>query len=365
MPADRALKRVEALIAIEGGQPSLLLLKALLIGRRDYEQADRNSTEEDYDEPIRIRGRNRGRELLRRIRSRWPDYAPAHYAYATEDFVGEKNRAAVVAALKSYTRLRPLDPRAWYWLGYEQSRLQNFGEAERAYGEAVRLAPSDEWCVEGLFRFYLGRGETAKPLELLKNAIQLLDDADNLYRLLDQHVSLFDEAQLRKLETVLLEKPDRLAKSKSGLLLLAFAQVKLGKNEAARTTIQQIRGLDLWAGAYIRLAHLCRELQLYEDAADAARQATRLDSGYIGAAHFHLACALAQLDRKEEALDALRQYEKAPFSVIGVDYRGEPDLKPLADMPEFKELTRKYDVHDETQPVSSPKGRSGRRKRSK
>jgi tetratricopeptide (TPR) repeat protein len=200
---------------------------------------------------------------------------------------------------------------------------------------------------------------------LLKNAIQLLDDADNLYHLLDQHVSLFDEAHLRMLETVLLEKPDRLAKSKSGLLLLALAQVKLGKNEAARSTIKQIRGLDLWADAYIRLAHLCREFQLYEDAADAARQATRLDNNYSGAAHFHLACALAQLDRKEEALDALRQYEKAPFRVIGVDYRSEPDLKPLADMPEFKELTRKYDVHDETQPVSAPKGRSVRRKRSK
>lgn len=364
MPADRALKQVEALIAAEDEQPSLLLLKALLVGRRDYEQARRSVTEANYDEPIRIRGRNQGHETLQRIRSRWPNYAPAHYAYATEDFVGRGNRAAVVTALTKYTRLRPLDPRGWYWLGYEQSLLHAFGEAEIAYREAVRLAPSDEWCVEGLFRFYLDQGEMAKPLELLKNAIQLLENVDNLFESLHLNHVLLDEAQLKKLEAVLLEKPDRLANSQTGLLLLASAQVRLGKNEAARSTIQQIRKLGLWAGAYIRLAHLNRELHLYEDAADAARQAISLERYDSGAAYFHLACALAQLDRKQEAIDALRKYEEATMRLIGIDYRREPDLKPLADMPEFKELTRKYDVRD-NQPISAPRRRLGGKKRPK
>ena len=255
-------------------------------------------------------------------------------------------------------------PRGWYWLGYEQSLLRAFGEAEIAYREAVRLAPSDEWCVEGLFTFYLDLGEMAKSIELLKNVIQLLENADNLFRSLNLNQVLLDEAQWKKLEAVLLEKPDRLENSQTGLLLLASAQVRLGENEAARSTIQQIRKLSLGSDAYIRLAHLNRELHLYEDAADAARQAISMEKYDSGAAYFHLACALAQLDRKQEAIDALRKYEEAPMRLIGVDYRREPDLKPLADMPEFKELTRKYDAGG-NQPISAPRRRSGGKKQPK
>jgi tetratricopeptide (TPR) repeat protein len=198
----------------------------------------------------------------------------------------------------------------------------------------------------------------AKPLELLKSAIQLLKNVENLFESLYLNHNLLDKAQLKKLEDVLLEKPDRLVNSQTGLLLLASVQVRLGKKEAARSTIQQIRKLGLWAGAYIRLAKLNRELHLYEDAADAARQAISLEKYHSGAAYFHLACALAQLDRKQEAIDALRKYEESPMHLIGIDYRREPDLKPLADMPEFKELTRMYDVLDK-QPISAPKRRSG------
>jgi predicted Zn-dependent protease len=367
MPVDRALKQLAALIAVEGEQPSLLLIKALLTGRRDFDRAMEKLTEANYDEPIRIRGRNQGLELLQRILSRRPDYAPAYYAYGTEDFVGQSNSAAKVTALTKYVRLRPLDSRGWHWLGYEQSRLRNFGEAEIAYRESVRLAPSDKWCVEGLFDFYLRRDERAKLLELLKGPVRLLDvgGAEYLYWSLNQHVALFEEAQLRDLEAILLETPDRLADSKSSLLLLAFAQVRLGKSEAARSTIQRIHGLsDLEDGDYIRLAWFNRELRFYEDAADAARKAISLEKYSSGAAYLHLACALAQLDRKQEAIDALRKYEEAPMRLIGIDYRGEPDLKPLVDMPEFKELTRKY-VQVESRPAYPPGKRSGAKKRPK
>lgn len=362
VPHAQALKRVEALLAAQGGRPALLLLKALLVGRKQYDDAEARVQEEDYDEPVKFKGLNRGWELLRRIHVRWPDYAPALYAYATEDFVQEPQRPKVVAALKRYTQLRPLDPRGWYWLGHEQTRLGQLDKAENAWREAVRLAPADDWCVEGLFKFYLDHNQLPKLLDTLRAAARERVETDSLYYQLLNAIGLWQEEELRKLEAFLQEIKESLAKSKHGLRLLARVQMRLGKNKASLEALQQVLKLEPEAQDHASLAMLHRQLRHYEAAADAARRAIQLDENHT-AAWFHLACALAQLGRREESIAALRRYEEHPWRLIGFDYRDEPDLQPLAELLEFKELTRKY-ASEATilRPARSP-NRKARRKR--
>lgn len=355
VPFTRAVKRVDALIAAKGEQPSLLLLKALLLGRKQYEEAQDNIQEWNYDEPVVIKGRNRGQELLQRILTRWPDYAPAHYFYATEEFIHDPGRRKVVVALQRYTQLRTFDPRGWYWLGDEYEKQNNPVEAEHAFQEAVRLAPEDDWCVEGLFRFYLNHDQRPKLLETLRIAIPKGVDVHFLFYELESRLALWqDKEQLRALASLLSEFSDRLAKNKDALRLQATVQTMLVQYEAALETMQMVIQLEPKAEDYSEMAALYRALHRYEEAVKAAQQSLKLDDG-IYVAYFHLACAYAQLGRKQEAIKALRQYEDAPMRLIGFSYRHEPDLQPIADMPEFKELTEPN--QREVLPVPSKKPR--------
>ena len=342
IPFARAVRRMDSLIAANGEQPSLLLMKALLLGRKQYEEAEAKIQEWNYGESVVVKGRNRGQSLLQRIRGRWPDYAPAHYFYATEEFIHDPERKQIIAALQHYTQLRPFDPRGWYWLGHEEERQKHLTEAERAFQEAIRLAPKDDWCTRGLFQLYRNQNQIPKLLATLRAAISWGVEDDSLFYDLENDLALWqDKEHLHELESLLLEFAERLAKNNDALRLRSAVQTVLGRTEAALETLQRAINLQAEAKDYSDLAKLFRVLHRYEEAAMAAQASLKLDKNYYGA-HFHLACAYAQLGRKQEAIRALRQYENAPMRLMSLSYQQETDLQPIAEMPEFKELTNAY-----------------------
>ncbi len=89
---------------------------------------------------------------------------------------------------------------------------------------------------------------------------------------------------------------------------------------------------------YESLSRLYRHQRRFNEALAAANQAIKLDDSatYI---QFERACSLAQLGRKREAVAALKEaIESDATQPFDLD---EPDLRPLATMPEFKALKEK------------------------
>src|SRR5262249_56378184 len=92
------------------------------------------------------------------------------------------------------------------------------------------------------------------------------------------------------------------------------------------------------ASAYETISAICSTLHRPTEALGAANQAVQVDENAADA-HFERACSLAQLGRKREAMAALkRMLEIDPEAVFDPD---EPDLRPLAAMPEFKAMKEK------------------------
>ncbi|HEY8462080.1 MAG TPA: tetratricopeptide repeat protein, partial [Blastocatellia bacterium] len=105
--------------------------------------------------------------------------------------------------------------------------------------------------------------------------------------------------------------------------------------------------IEPYASSYEYLSSLYRSQRRFTEALGAADEAVKLDEDSADA-HFERACSLAQMGRKREALAALKQMLQIdPETVFDPD---EPDLQPLAAMPEFKALKGKMNG------TAAPKG---------
>jgi tetratricopeptide (TPR) repeat protein len=102
--------------------------------------------------------------------------------------------------------------------------------------------------------------------------------------------------------------------------------------------MQRAIAIEPYASSFEYLSSLYRSQRRFTEALNAANQAIKLDEDAADA-HFERACSLAQLGRKREALAALkRMLEIDPNATFDPD---EPDLQPLAAMPEFKAMKEK------------------------
>jgi tetratricopeptide (TPR) repeat protein len=140
----------------------------------------------------------------------------------------------------------------------------------------------------------------------------------------------------------------------AGLVLLAGVQEAQNKIGDAVKSMQRAIAIEPYSSSYEYLSSLFRSQRRFSEALGAANEAVKLDEDSADA-QFERACSLAQLGRKREALAALkRMLEIDPETVFDP---GEPDLQPLAAMPEFKALKEKMKgtnaPDDEAKPAKS------------
>jgi tetratricopeptide (TPR) repeat protein len=358
---ERALKKLDQLIATEGESASLLLIKAQVLSRKHQieefnriveqpaaeksaEKAAENTEPKAQAAPSGPPPRDEARELFQQIITRWPDFAPAYYALAAEISPESDDQAAwekKIAALQRYTQLVPIDPRPWQGLASAFEARKQFSEAEAAYLEVLKRDRESLSPQINLVAFYLRQSQPVKAKASLASAFKMASDVDDVFAELDTTVVEEDpedlsEEQLRQYETLLLGFPKELARSKAGLRALAAAQQAQKKTKEALATMQRTLTLKPEASDYFYVAKLNRELRRFTAALTAADQSLKLNDKYFGA-HVERACALAQLGRQQEALAALKQaVTQAPY--MRDSLKEEEDLKPLANLPEFKAL---------------------------
>jgi tetratricopeptide (TPR) repeat protein len=361
---DRALKQLEQLIASKGESAPLLLLKANLLrakqSREGLEeivqkksaeanppQTESKPTEQKNTQP------DEARLLLEKITARWPEYAPAHYMLANS--YDEEAREKALLSYQRYTQLMPLDPRPWENLAFLYDKMERPREAEIAYRETIARDPENIDRYAELIVFYLRQAQMDKARISLADAFKHVPAktaANAVFNAVDLLVMHDEEETSQKmaqrLEELLLSFPKELSTSLEGLRGLSEAQRAQQKYDAAIKTLQKAIMLDPEGGDQVTIASIHREIKRYAQALIAANQAIQQDQENAGA-HYERACALAQLGRKRESLAALKKaLELEEEYAYGLE--DEPDLKPLAGMPDFKALLPKDEESTDSDP---------------
>ena len=351
--SERALKQVDQWIAAEGESERLLFLKALVLRNKQFAESLEAAREDRKEKSQPAPGA--AAALLKQITTRWPDFAPAHYALGVQLLSYDEEPEKAIAPLQRYAQLMPLDPRPWANLGEAFEKLKRYGEAEAAYREAAARDRDNFERQLALAAFYFKQHQPLKAKESLAQTLRLAPDADAaFYSLTCEALDIAAEGDKeghRRLEELLLSFPKEVGGSKGGLRRLAHAQSEQGKDDAAMQTIGRVVALGPEASDYIWIAQMSRAARRFPAALNAADQALKLDKENADA-FFERACALAQLGSKKEALAALKKAIELDPDLR--DRLEETDLKPLASMLEFaallKERAEQKDEAEESQP---------------
>lgn len=354
---DGALKHIERIIAVEGETPELLLLKSRILATQQNESLLNTSPEKSgeaqkegakppqtaNDDPAL---QKRYTELLKQITSRWPNFAPGQLALgreltsAADDALLSKltpDTETGIAALKTYARLVPDDPRVWRELAQAYEQLEKDAEAEAAYRAAIERDNTYLDHHAALVNFLLNHEQLEKAKSAFVQMLKAATDADEAFESLDDGEG-FDPDAAKIREALLLAFPKEVAGSQSALRLLADLQEAQNKIAEAIKSTQRAIAIEATAEDYESLSRLYRHQRRFTEALAAASQALKLDDSAIYL-QFERACSLAQLGRKREALTALKEaIDSDSNQFFDLD---EPDLKPLVVMPEFKALREK------------------------
>ncbi len=362
LPTESALKYLDGLIAVQGESPQLLLLKyRVLISQKVEEDTARSAealrialTGRTQGNVNRLRERrgveledDRAHELLLKINSRWPDFAPGSLAlafdllyYGNDDAIlstVSKNAERAIAPLEHYIELVPYDPRPWRDLAHAYALLDKNDEAERAFRAAIERDPTYLDHYATLIGFHLLCDELEKAKASFTQMLGAASSPDEAFEwFLDDEG--FDPDYAVLLENLLLSFPKELEGSRAGMVLLANAREAQNRTGEAIKAMQSAVAIEGEADDYEYLSQLYRQQQRFVEALNAANLALKLDDK-SASAQFERACSLSQLGRKREALVALKQMMVLDPEII-FDPQ-EADLQPLANMPEFKSIKEK------------------------
>ncbi|MFN0110884.1 MAG: transglutaminase domain-containing protein [Blastocatellia bacterium] len=363
VPFEAALQHLDKMIAAEGEKPELLLLKARVLDSQqndeEYQQmlkgmekaqelkdkpADQQTPPAQPAAPAEPR-LDRSVELLKQVVTRWPNFPQAQLALGRQLVTTiddgalsplSKDAEAGVAALQAYARLVPDDPRVWRELATAYEQLEKEPEAEAAYRSAIERDGTYLDHHSALVNFLLNHEHLDKAktafAAMLKTATNANGDIDEAFDYLDDGEG-FDPDSAKLREDLLAAFTKEVSASQSGLRLLANVQEAQDKLAEAIKTIQRSIAIEATFDDYHWQSRMYRKLRRFTEALNAANNAVKLDDSETYA-QFERACSLAQLGRKREAITALKELiESMPY--FNMD---DPDLQPLATMPEFKAL---------------------------
>lgn len=330
---DEAVAAIDQLIVAAGGNAPLLFLKARALSLK-YSTSRVNAILNGQSLPPAA---DESLPVLERLIKEWPDYAPGLYLLADKLVLEESQLDRAKALVQSYARLVPFDARPWQYLGEYLKYSARFDEAEAAYREVIARNKDDFRHYIDLAELYLRRGNIDNAKENMATAFQL-SDSTSVFTDLSYPYDDGDggakagKAEFQRLEELLLALPQTV-NNIEGMRLLAVAQMNQEKYVAAIKSFEAVLALDEDSDTHMTIAFLHRKLRRFTETIAAADRALKLEAKNAEA-YYQKACALAQLGRKKEALVALR---RACELNNELDLE-ETDLKPLAALPEFKQL---------------------------
>jgi tetratricopeptide (TPR) repeat protein len=265
-----------------------------------------------------------------------PPFGPALITLAAHYQIEEsKDLKRAIELLQRYAALVPDDPEPHSSLAdlYE-------GEGDLVRAEAARRAEIDR---DPLYPdHYTALAELLAVQKRYEEACSAIDEgakhgqtADVLFA--DLFQNLYDNDRETVVEGLAAAKPERLNRNVDALITLAEIRVDGGKAGDALPLLKRaVQLAPRHGGAHDAMALAYRTLANWQAALVEADAAIKINAE-DGTAHFHRACALAQLGRKTQAIAALKRAIEIDSEVADL-LEDTDDLKPLAQMPEFKKL---------------------------
>jgi tetratricopeptide (TPR) repeat protein len=283
--------------------------------------------------------------LLSSLTSEGAGFAPAlrelgdQYARAGEDDPDRKSKQEeAIALLRRYASLIPEDPRPHETLAELYETRGEPGPAEAAYRKAIELDPLDPNRYASLAAFLVTQSRFADALHAIDQSKGRGQSKDAMVATLF-YAAADDDAAVERVEALAAAAPDTLAKNVQANLNLAYVRIISGRSADALPLLRRAANLDPKnAAPHCLKADAYRRLRNWVAALRSADEAIRLDDKNAEA-QFHRACALAQLHRPGAAVAALRKAVELDEDLdFTDDLEGEPDLKPISKLPEFKKL---------------------------
>ncbi len=265
-----------------------------------------------------------------------PPFAPALLSLAAHYQIGDnKDSTRAVELLQRYAALLPDDPTPHSSLAdlYESEGYLPRAEAERrAEIERDPLYPDH----------YTDLAELLAVQKRYDDACAAIDEGAKHGKTADElFASLFHNLYDNDRETVAEElgaaRPERLNRNADALITLAQIRIDKGSARESLPLLKSAVGLAPKNGeALDTMAEAYRKLANWQSALAQADAAIKINAE-DATAHYHRACALARLGRKTAALAALKRAIEIDSEMVDT-VEDEEDLKPLAQMPEFKKL---------------------------
>ncbi|MBO0800777.1 MAG: tetratricopeptide repeat protein, partial [Blastocatellia bacterium] len=364
---DAAMNHLEKLIAREGEKPELMLLKARVVETEELREAfeahtmknkaaaDKDKETEKDKDNVEKREKDKAAsvaslDIYKEVARRWPDFAPGRRALASELLPSifeadgnqerpvKKDAGPVLAELQAYARLAPYDPRPWRDLAVVHEKSEKLEEAAADYEKAIELDRENLEIHKNLIDFQLNHGKPEKAKSSFARMLKAGADADEVFGNFRDTEDGYEPEYAASLENLLLSFPKVMEGSAVGWVLLSELQEAQKKTAAAIKSIQRSLQIEASAESYVYLSMLLRSERRYAESLDAADRGLKLEEDDV-AAHFERVCALARLGRKDEAMAALkRMLEIDADTYFDPD---EPDLEPLAELPEFQAIKEK------------------------
>jgi len=286
-------------------------------------------------------------KLLSSLADGQTNYVPAlkelaeHYSAVEEDDPqASSKQEKAIGFLKRYSVLSPADPRPHQKLAEIYEAKNDPISAEPEYRAVIELDPLNPQNYLSLARFLMTQ-------KRYKDSLAVVDQTRG--RGSSKHdvfASLFlfygETASIELVEGLAAESADRLNASFAANINLA--SLRIGYDRAREALPLLKRAIELNpknATPHTMAAEAHRKLHNWPAALKSADAALAIDDK-DSEAHFHRACALAQLRRPQEALASLKKsIELDDESYSAEDIEAEADLKPLAKLPAFKKLLEK------------------------
>lgn len=339
--ADEALKE-------RANDPILLCFKARCL---------MSSSKKPDDEPQR-----EGLRILTELSNRTPAFAPAlrelGYFYrrvVQDDKDVEAKRDKALDVLQRLASILPEDPRPHDESAAIFESRKDHAHAEAEYRAATERDPREESYYSSLAGVLITQGRYQEALAALDQGRERSGSESDLFA--EKILSGFgDHDAVERIEAFAAAAGDRMSKSFSANMNLAAVRVNDNRPGEALPLLRHAAQLDpKSAEPHTAMAEAHRKLHSWAAALKSADAAIGLDAE-SSEAHFHRACALAQLKRRVEALASLKKAIELDEEIdFTEDLEGEPDLKPLADTPGFKKLIEQFKQNNAEQTAPKKK----------
>ncbi len=238
----------------------------------------------------------------------------------------------------------PADPRPHEALALLYRDKPETARAEAAYSEVIKLDPQNIDAYTNFAEYLAGLDRYGEALAKIDEGAKQGGSADEMFAELFKRFYLSEDRE-SVAERLAEAQPERMAKNANANTYLAGIRLDADRARDALPLLKKAISIDAKdISSHILMASAYRKLRDWQAALAAADTACKIDEE-DSEAHYHRACALARLGRKKEAIAALkRAIELDDYEAE--DLSGEEDLKPLANLPEFKKLIQEIQNND-------------------